>query len=329
MYKYNKRKTLLSAIFFVFISLILFYSFEADFIICTVNEIPITYVQFIRELNRYKIALIAQGQKIPDNVEEVVLNNLIEINLVVQAAKEKGIFVSDDDVKISIDSIKKRYSITDQQFIKQLKMEGFTYDEFFNNYKNQMIKFRFLNIYIKKKIKKPNENEICNFYTNNIEKFKGSKKYDVIIFYIELGNKVKLFDKLNAKKLLEKFNKEVTINNYQDLLKKYNNDAKNEIKYYNKIIYPEIEDPDFVKVLVKEADKTKTSVFYYKNNYYFYIIKNQFNIEYIPLETVKGKIINYLEQMKIEKKFKEWMENEKNNAIIKWYRKDVIENGGN
>lgn len=322
--KIKKLILLLSGLLIIIFFSISFYSLEADFIICTVNDTPITYIQFMRELNRYKIALQSQGQKIPDNVKEVVLNNLIEINLILQEAKRQNIQVNDDEVKLNIESIKKRYGMSDEQFIEQLKMEGFSYNEFFNNYKNQMIRYRFLSTYIKKLVKDPTENEIEKFYNENKEKFKGSKRFDTIVFYSDLDKDAKLFDKLNAKKILIKFHDEVTIDNFKDLLKKFNETNKIKIKDYNKIIYPEIEDKDFVKVLETNLNDNKSSVFFYNSDYYFFLIKNEKEIDYIPLEAIREKIVSYLEQTKMEKEFKKWIDEQKSKALIKWYRKDII-----
>src|ERR1039458_8320225 len=63
--------------------------------------------------------------KIFKSNEAAYLETLINARLQVQEAKNMSMSVSDDEIKEAIESIKKKYSMSDEEFKASLKKEGF------------------------------------------------------------------------------------------------------------------------------------------------------------------------------------------------------------
>ena len=122
---------------------ILFFSFVLpaqgsillDKVVAIVNKEAITWSDLYKAME-FEIA--ESGRNLSDDErrkffkenETPFLEILIDMKLQLQEAQRTGIFVSPDEVKRAIKSIKDKYSMTDEIFIQTLKKEGFTLDEY-------------------------------------------------------------------------------------------------------------------------------------------------------------------------------------------------------
>jgi peptidyl-prolyl cis-trans isomerase SurA len=62
--------------------------------------------------------------------EPLFLENLIDARLQLQEAAKLGVTASDEDVNKAVESIKKKYSMTDEEFKNAIGREGFTFPEY-------------------------------------------------------------------------------------------------------------------------------------------------------------------------------------------------------
>jgi len=114
----------------------------------TVNGKPITMAEFERQMANYEASMNANGEDslTPEGQESLkqagqsVLSWMIEQELIVQAASEMGVAVSDEDVDAVIDGL--IADIGQEAFDERLSREGMTLDEMRSQLKVQLLASR-------------------------------------------------------------------------------------------------------------------------------------------------------------------------------------------
>jgi parvulin-like peptidyl-prolyl isomerase len=166
------------------VTVLMFFAFPAgaevaDRIVAIVNDDVIT----LRELNSASEVFILRIQKSNPNVprekirEEVqlpVLNNMIEETLLKQEAKRLGITVKDEEITAAINDLmaKRNWKLEDVK--ASLEKEGVSFEEYREATRNNMIKGRVIRREIQSKIAVSNE-EIGNYYREHREEYEGKE----------------------------------------------------------------------------------------------------------------------------------------------------------
>lgn len=319
---------------FIIISVIFIFSSTVDFIILTVNSEPITWLKFIKKYERAKF-YYKQGQ-IPSFKKIDIINEMIDEILIKQKAEELGITVKNEEIENDIKRILKENNMTKEQLISQLSYMGYdSYEEFFEERKIGFLKYKFFYEYVSKISPKPTVDEVKNFYEENKDKYKGSFKYNVLIIKTVLPENYKAQDMINAKKSLTEIKSKIesdkklyskeNIKGIKNLIKEIAEKYKIVITDQIKNIYPETELKEFISKFIFILPENLSEVFIYEKDYYLVYLFSKEKIDFIPLEDVKSKIYNYLEQEKMQKTYENVLEKLRKNAVIIWYRKDIIE----
>jgi peptidyl-prolyl cis-trans isomerase SurA len=128
-----------------------------DRVVAVVNQEVITWSELYKDMEsdaspQLREMNAAERLKVFKENEASFLDTLINFKLQVQEAKHLGIGVSDEEVREAIDGIKKKYGMTDSVFKESLKKEGFTYDEYVNRLRDQIIVGKVVNQQIRSKI---------------------------------------------------------------------------------------------------------------------------------------------------------------------------------
>jgi len=112
-----------------------------DQVVAIANDEPILQSALDAELSQVRNQLQAQGTQLPSPAElrHQVLEHLITQNLELQAAKNQGIQVTDDDVNRALSTIASRNNITLAQLPQALAREGQSYSAFRNNIHDELI----------------------------------------------------------------------------------------------------------------------------------------------------------------------------------------------
>lgn len=84
--------------------------------------------------------------------EEEFLERIIDTKLQMEEAERYGIFVSDSEVDLAINDIKKKYGLTDEAFNESLKKEGMTLSDYRKMMKEQILIGRTVNSLVRSKI---------------------------------------------------------------------------------------------------------------------------------------------------------------------------------
>lgn len=145
----------------------------------------------------------ADGEGRLIDMKERLLENLINQKLIEQAAKDKGIRVSDADVQKQIDTLKARFS-DETQFEAALKSSGMTVDSLKEQLKQQLINSKLMDTL--GATQQVSAAEIKAYYDKNKSQFmqKAQKKASHVLF--------KTTDKATAQKVLKQIqNGELTM----------------------------------------------------------------------------------------------------------------------
>lgn len=120
------------------------------------------YVRRVRSMGRPA----DEEQKMLYDVREQMLNQLIDNKLTDQEVRRYNISVNEEMIDNTIEEIKKRSQITDQQLREGLSRQGMTMDEYRQDIRSQILRTRLVNRQIKSKIV-ITEEDIEAYYEQN------------------------------------------------------------------------------------------------------------------------------------------------------------------
>lgn len=112
-----------------------------DQVVAIANDEPILQSSLDAELSLIRTQLQSQGTPLPSpaQLRHQVLEHLITQSLELQAAKNQGIQVTDDDVNRALSTIASRNNITLAQLPQALAADGQSYSAFRRNIRDQLI----------------------------------------------------------------------------------------------------------------------------------------------------------------------------------------------
>jgi len=159
------------------------YSGElADRIVAIVNDDCVTLSELDESLKPY-LRNIDQGDYPPDvartmrfDVRQKVLNGLIDQKLSGQEAKKMGISVDKEEVDQYFERTKNDNFMTEEDLKKALKAQGFTWEGYREQVKDQILRVKLINLEVKSRIAVTDE-EIKDYYENHQADYAGIKQY--------------------------------------------------------------------------------------------------------------------------------------------------------
>ncbi len=150
------------------------YSNVVDRIVAVINRKVIT----LYHLQQAEKQLFAQqelsAEETPETREQKVLDWLVERELIRQEAEESGILVNDEELNAALDDIKQRNNLLSTEQLKEaVNQEGRTWDEFFEDIREQIRVAKLINREVRSRIAITDE-EVELYYQNNTDRFKQS-----------------------------------------------------------------------------------------------------------------------------------------------------------
>jgi len=154
-----------------------------DRVVAIVNQDVITWSELYKTMEAdaspaVKAMKEEERRKVFRDNEASFLETLINVRLQMQEAKNLGIGVSDAELQEAIDSIKKKYSMSEEAFKESLKGEGFTYEEYKKRLREQIIISKLVNTQIRNKIV-VKDDEIRKFMTENKDALGDTEGYKI------------------------------------------------------------------------------------------------------------------------------------------------------
>src|SRR3990170_4749732 len=248
------------------------------------------------------------------------LSFLIEKKLQLQAAKKKGISVSNTEVEEAVNDIKKmnRFS-SDQEMNEALLKEGISIEDYKREIMEQLIIMKLVNREVKSKIS-VSDKDVENYYESHKSDFRFPER--IRIGYVNVPVKSSDSDD-EVQKALGKINnirRDLDNNvSISELMKRYSDSG--DIKFVSDLgfikkgdLIPELENPAFSMNEGEISDVIKTSTG-------FYVIQKIEikKIEYRPLGEVKDIVRESVFQEKSESVYKDWLYNLKTSSYINIY----------
>ncbi|HLA48458.1 MAG: hypothetical protein A2W77_09200 [Nitrospinae bacterium RIFCSPLOWO2_12_39_16] len=103
-------------------------------------------------------------------VEKEVLNEMIEEKLMLQFAEDNNIKVSDEEIKLAIEDIKKQNNFTDEMLEKELNKENITLNDYKERLRAQITVSKVINYEVRSKVH-VEETEVRKYYEEHKEEF--------------------------------------------------------------------------------------------------------------------------------------------------------------
>ncbi len=105
-----------------------------------------------------------------DKLRPMALNRLIEKKLIDQKVKELNITVSDDELRQTIDDVKKQNKLTQENLVAALRSQGLSFDQYKAQLREQIERVKLMGQEVRSKIQ-VGDKEVKEYYDANRSKF--------------------------------------------------------------------------------------------------------------------------------------------------------------
>lgn len=246
------RMTMLMALLTLFSGLS--YATEViDRIVAIVNDDIITLSDF----NKYIVSLPKQTVEIN---KDQALNDLVEQMILTQEAAKLGITVTDAEIDRSIENVKGRLDMSDEQMNEMLIKQNLTTEQFRNQWRLQILSGKLVSTLVKGRIAVTDE-EIKELYKQYYGEIENADEVEIAHILIS-------FDASEEQQALQKANKVAELaksgSNFSKLVSEYSDDTFSKDKegvlgYFNKgELVSELEDVVSVTEVGKTSGPVKT-----------------------------------------------------------------------
>jgi peptidyl-prolyl cis-trans isomerase SurA len=152
-----------------------------DRIVAIVNDDIIVLSELNEKLKPYVDRISQMGyppekeKKMMFKVRDDIINQMVDQKLTDQEVKKYGIFIDDAEIQKTIENIKQKNALTDEEMRRDLAREGLTLDSFKKDIREQMLRARLLNVAVRSKIVITREDARA-YFDSHPEEFRGQKK---------------------------------------------------------------------------------------------------------------------------------------------------------
>ena len=224
-----------------------------DRIVAIVNDDIITLSDF----NKYIVSLPKQTVEIN---KDQALNDLVEQMILTQEAAKLGITVTDAEIDRSIENVKGRLDMSDEQMNEMLNKQNLTTEQFRNQWRLQILSGKLVSTLVKGRIAVTDE-EIKDLYKQYYGEIENADEVEIAHILIS-------FDASEEQQALQKANKVAELaksgSNFSKLVSEYSDDTFSKDKegalgYFNKgELVSELEDVVSVTEVGKTSGPVKT-----------------------------------------------------------------------
>jgi peptidyl-prolyl cis-trans isomerase SurA len=198
-----------------------------DRVVAVVNQDVITWSELYKAMKMDAPANVKEmtaeaRDKIFKEQEAPFLESLINVRLEIQQATSEGLTVGDEEVKEAIDSIKKKYSMSDAELAESLKKEGYTLDEYRKRLREQILVSKVVNRDVRSKIlvAEPDVHKYVEAHRSSLE---GGEGYRISQIFFKMPASPEEKSKIEEK--AEAIVKRIRSGeNFADLAKEYSED---------------------------------------------------------------------------------------------------------
>jgi peptidyl-prolyl cis-trans isomerase SurA len=250
-------------------------------------------------------------------LHNTALNRLIDKKLIDQKVKDLNITVSDEDLRLTIEDVKKQNKMSQENFIAALTAQGLTYAQYQAQLREQIERLKLMGQEVRSKIQ-VGEKEVKEYYNANLKSYSTDTSFRARHIFFRLGKEP---DPKEIKKVMTNalmvLQEAISGKDFAELAKKYSDDPQaakdgGDLGTFKKgDMLPAIED----NVINMKPDEISDLVITPAG---FHIIKLE---EKTPgkirtFEEVKGEIEDMLYKKKSEERFNQWLADLRKAAAI-------------
>ena len=277
-----------------------------DRIVAIVNDDIITLSDF----NKYIVSLPKQTVEIN---KDQALNDLVEQMILTQEAAKLGITVTDAEIDRSIENVKGRLDMSDEQMNEMLTKQNLTTEQFRNQWRLQILSGKLVSTLVKGRIAVTDE-EIKDLYKQYYGEIENADEVEIAHILIS-------FDASEEQQALQKANKVAELaksgSNFSKLVSEYSDDTFSKDKegvlgYFKKgELVSELEDV----VSVTEVGKTSGPV---KTISGFHIIKvlDRNTLDENSVDQYREQLRQEIYKQKVTEELEKYIDGIRENAYI-------------
>lgn len=281
--------------------------------IITTNDLAKEFQLMSRESNR----------KEPFSPEEMArlrstaVTRLVDRSLVNQKIRDLDIKVSEDEIRQSIEDVKKQNNMTQERLIEALSGQGLSFDQYKAQIKEQLERIRLMSQEVKSKVQ-VSLREVQGYYQANRSKYGEQELYRARHILLGIPKDAAEADLVKIKEKADRVLREARGGaDFIELAKKYSDDPNvtkdgGELGTFKKgDLLPEME----AVVLKLNPGEVSEPV---RSRTGFHIIKLEQKLmgDSKPFDEVKGEIEELLYRQKSEARFAQWVSELRKNAAI-------------
>ena len=222
-----KVKLYLTVFFIVMLCTVSQATILLDRVVAVVNQEVITWSELYRAMEadaspQLKELKEEDRRKIYKESEPIFLENLINLKLQLQEAKNLGMGVTEGEINEAVDTITKKYSMTDAAFSESLQKEGYTMEEYRKRLQEQILISKVVSQQLKSKIL-VTEDDVSRFLDENRDFVENTEGYRLsqIFFKAPKNGQERTRVEERAAEVLAKIKEG---ENFKELAKKYSED---------------------------------------------------------------------------------------------------------
>ena len=250
-----------------------------------------------------------------DQARRVILNQMIEEKLIVNAANNSDIEVSDQEVDEKIEEVKQRFN-SEEDFIEAVNAQNFSIRSLKKKYREEILKAKLVDAEVKGKMNITFK-EVNDYYQAHLNDFVEPEKVKAKAILIKPAEEDISEDWEEAlTKANEVFSKLEEGASFEDLAKQYSDTVTasqlGDMDFINKgYMTKQIDDVLFSLEPQEFSQPIKT-----KLGYYIFKVEAKEPQTVISLKQAEIKIKSILFVQKFNKRFKEWIEELKKDTYI-------------
>jgi peptidyl-prolyl cis-trans isomerase SurA len=294
-----------------------------DRIVAVVNDDVITLIELNSSLKPYTEKIGSLGyppekeQELLFKVRKDMLDRLINQKIEDQEIKRLKVDISEEQIDQTIERIKETNYLTDEQLRAALAKDGLTMEEYRKKIKSQILRTRLVNLKVKSKIVITKE-DVKAYYEKHIEDYGGKQKYHLrnIIMKVSLfsDTKKKLEIQARMDEILEKLK---AGESFEVLAAKYSESpAASDGGDLGEFEFDSLS-PQLQTAIEKIKPGEFTPVLDTDQGYQIFFIEEILSAQGKTLEEVTPEIESKLFNESIDKKYRAWIGDLKEQSVIK------------
>ncbi|MGZ3538935.1 MAG: peptidylprolyl isomerase, partial [Thermodesulfobacteriota bacterium] len=288
--------------------------------VAVVNQEIITLSEVGKWINPLKQEIVAEDRlerwERIEGLRRQVLDKLIEEKLIDQEVKKSGIKISSKEIEATLEEVRRRNAVTQEDLEKALAVEGLTLETYKKQIEKGLQRQKLINWSVKVEAK-PGEKELREFYQKNVGRYRANETYRPghILLVIPKGATPEEIREIRKKgqKVLEKIKGG---EDFGEMALLYSQDAsgknRGDLGYFKKgELFPAFE-REALRLKIGEVSGLLRTEF----GYHIIKLLDRKGVDPLPFEEVREKVKADYYDGEMEKAFKQFLSTLKEKSVI-------------